>query len=317
MSKPLNIPLMALAAAFAIGGRTPSAHAATAYFVNQPATASLPGRASCHSDVLSDANSIELRPENATANRTSATAANGGTPTSYTYPKAGFDSSFWSETDRAGVNMRTRLNRADFTATGATTTRQLRDGACAWGLDEDILKAAAKAESQWYMSKGPNQGLGDLTSDASMCGWLHLSVPCYRSRGIFQVAPYWHEGWSGGGVTGPSDGGGDEAPSNLRRVVDLSTTYSVYDYSAHLRACREHKMPWLGSAYMATNDATPTSLSTQPNGVAGGSIRSGNGLTWGCVGVWFYGEWRPDDPNHYIQTVQGHFLTKPWQQPGF
>jgi hypothetical protein len=76
------------------------------------------------------------------------------------------------------------LTRRQITGNFTGTTDEIIQWvACKWGIDEDIVRAEARAESYWHQSQ-----LGDWTTDQSLCppGTWDGSG-CYQSYGILQV----------------------------------------------------------------------------------------------------------------------------------
>lgn len=73
-----------------------------------------------------------------------------------------------------------------------TTDEILQWVACKWGIDEDIVRAEAVAESDWHQSQ-----MGDYTNDRSLCPpgtWDGRG--CYQSYGILQVKHvYFQTAW--------------------------------------------------------------------------------------------------------------------------
>ncbi|MCC6236378.1 MAG: hypothetical protein IT299_02245 [Dehalococcoidia bacterium] len=71
-----------------------------------------------------------------------------------------------------------------------------------------------------------------------------------------------------------------------------STAFNA-DYAlAVLRTCYEGGYTWLQNGY-------------------------GAGDEWGCVGLWFSGNWRDQGALNYISVVQGHLSGRTWEQSGF
>lgn len=164
-----------------------------------------------------------------------------------------------------------------------TTDETLQWAAAKWGLPDDVLRAAAVAESGWYQDhKEPTgqpidkQGYGDFGD----CG------------GSPPGAPYGPEGPSSFGILqakwctlndATQDGYGGWP------WTELSTAYAADTYGAIVRACFEGWEVWLGPAYRA-------------------------GDLWGCVGRWFAGAWYSPGATDYIGRVQAALVAKPWRE---
>lgn len=71
-----------------------------------------------------------------------------------------------------------------------------------------------------------------------------------------------------------------------------STAFNA-DYAlAVLRTCYEGQYTWLQNGYAAGDE-------------------------WGCVGLWFSGNWKDQAALNYISVVQGHLNSRTWEQGGF
>jgi Transglycosylase SLT domain len=114
----------------------PPPAAAGAYFATLPPASALPSGAACASRVRR--HRWEPRPENFTANHT-------------TGRRVGPIEGASAEANRKLVP------RIDGSFTG-TTDEIIQWGACKWGLDEDILRAMAVVESNWYQSAVGDNG---------------------------------------------------------------------------------------------------------------------------------------------------------------
>jgi hypothetical protein len=146
----------------------PSAPSAPARFTTLPPGATLPSESECASRVRR--NSWEPRLDNYTAN--------------YRIPShqqiadlAPWDS--YSGQDPKADTLRRQIT-GNFTG---TTDEILQWVACKWGIDEDIVRAEAVAESHWHQSQE-----GDQTNDRRLCPpgtWNGTS--CYQSYGILQI----------------------------------------------------------------------------------------------------------------------------------
>jgi hypothetical protein len=128
----------------------------------------LPSEQACADKVLADP-SVEVRPENATANSSVGSV-------SVVVDGAG---QAWNDRNAARVT-------GSFTG---TTEQILRWGACKWGLDEDITRARAVTESSWRVSTE-----GDVTEDGAACATIGVDAPCAQSYGLLQVKGTVHDG---------------------------------------------------------------------------------------------------------------------------
>jgi hypothetical protein len=170
------------------------------------------------------------------------------------------------------------FSRVDGNFTG-TTDEIIQWTACKWGVDPDVVRAQAVVESYWHQTT-----LGDTTSNATVCAPHHPigSDPkqpgvCPESVGLLQVR---YQFWKNGF---------DE--------VETSTAYnSDYVYAAW-RSCYEGQETWLN-----TVDHVGT---------------YGPGDVWGCLGVWFSGQWHTTPAEQYIAKVKAAFQDRPWTQSSF
>jgi hypothetical protein len=170
------------------------------------------------------------------------------------------------------------FSRVDGNFTG-TTDEILQWTACKWGIDPDIVRAQAVVESYWHQDV-----LGDTTNNAAVCAPHHPigSDPkqpglCPESVGILQVRYHY---WGNGF---------DE--------VENSTAYNAdYTYAAW-RSCFDGQETWLN-----TVDHVGT---------------YGPGDIWGCLGVWFSGQWYTTPANEYISKVRTAFQQRTWTKSSF
>ena len=141
---------------------------ATWKFVTLPPGSPLPSESDCASRVRYS--SFEPRPDNDAANHQVPT-------TQQTAGLAPWNASI--SLDPQADSLRRQIT-GNFTG---TTDEILQWVACKWGIDEDIVRAEAVAESDWHQSMA-----GDYTSDQSVCppGTWNGSG-CYQSYGILQV----------------------------------------------------------------------------------------------------------------------------------
>jgi hypothetical protein len=142
-----------------------------------PPGSSLPSDSNCASQISTS--SFEPRPDNNAANHQVPTAAQIANLHPWN-PLIGMASS--SDTLRRRIT-------GNFTG---TTDEILQWAACKWGIDVNIIRAEAVAESHWHQSQ-----LGDYTTNQSLCPpgtWNGSS--CYQSYGILQIKyTYFQSEW--------------------------------------------------------------------------------------------------------------------------
>jgi hypothetical protein len=150
-------------------GRAPSTNSppptpsAAERFTTLPPGSTLPSETACASRVRRS--SWEPRPDNYTANHSIPTAQQ----------IAGLAS--WGDPKQDSI-----LRQITGSFTG-TTDEILQWAACKWGVDEDIIRAEAVAETHWLQS-----GLGDWTTDRGLCPpGIWNGRGCYQSYGILQI----------------------------------------------------------------------------------------------------------------------------------
>jgi hypothetical protein len=177
----------------------------TNYFYTLPPGSTLPSGSACASAVLAAGPSVEVRPDNTTANHT--------VPTD--------DLTNMRTTTNNGGAAPGSYNRVDGNFTG-TTDQILRWGACKWGFDENLVRAIAANESWWHQS-----GAGDVVSNTSECpsGAVYSNGGCALSYGIMQVKA------TDFGYTFPDS--------------HTSTAFDVDYKLAYQRACFEGNIPYL------------------------------------------------------------------------
>lgn len=162
-----------------------------------------------------------------------------------------------------------------------TTDEILQWVACKWDIDEDLVRAQAETESDWFQSY-----LGDFTDNQDLCppgtgypgAWN--GTGCYQSFGILQIKYLYNQ----------------SAWPMSRDDTAFSAEYAY----AVIRACYEGQAIYL-------NDRKP--LDGYP------SYHSGD--IWGCIGSWFSGNWYDQDAIDYINRVKATLKNKTWLLPGF
>jgi flagellum-specific peptidoglycan hydrolase FlgJ len=137
---------------------TPPTGPANGHFNTLLPGSTLPTGAACASQVRAAA---EIRPENATANNTRGSQSNANTRTDW----SGFKK---VDGDFAG-----------------TTDELIQWAACKWGIDEDIVRAQAIKESNWYQSaigdNGESFGITQVRTTAHQSAFQYTSVNAKNS----------------------------------------------------------------------------------------------------------------------------------------
>lgn len=260
MFKRLAVTAALIAACVAVPTETDAA----TYFGMLPVNASLPSEAWCASEVKPVA---EIHPSNATYNQRTGVGGN------YTYP---------------GVT-------GNFTG---TTDEIIQWAACKWGMDEDVLRAQAVAESSWLQNN-----YGDFSTSGSSCspllpianyppqypGDAAHNNQCPESVGMMQVRWLYHKSAFYSSPT--------ENSSTLTNNAILSTAYNLDYYAAIWRNCYNGVYTWL-------------------NTVERGATYSA-GDSWGCLGMWYSGRWRTQPALNYISAVQSHLANRTWEAAEF
>jgi hypothetical protein len=198
------------------------------------------------------------------------------------------------------------LPRVDGRYTG-TTDEIFQWAACKWGMPDNLLRAMAYRESQWYQYETnpsgrclPDYGCTDLFSSASAasrtyCNGLAAfghdyqvdfgSGICPKTFGIVSVMSWQDPSW--GRWRNNQNG---TFPFNRN-----STAFAVDYLGATLRGCYEGWETWLrdgGTGYSA-------------------------GEIWGCVGAWYDGNWHSVAADGYIFRVRRALITHPWLSASF
>ncbi|MEO5710589.1 MAG: hypothetical protein ABIQ59_12290 [Nocardioidaceae bacterium] len=188
-----------------------------------------------------------------------------------------------------------------------TTDENIQWAACKWGLSDNLVRAIAVRESDWYQyevySDGTcvlEHGCGDLVTRATpatrrYCSGLARSGVDYqrdlgagRCPKTFSIVGVmsWHDPAWGGMV----DNQNGTFPFNRD-----STAFALDYLGAFLRGCQEGWVSWLknnGSAYKA-------------------------GMIWDCVAVWYAGKWRTPAAEKYESLVRGALRDRPWLDPAW
>ena len=272
--------------------RGSQAPAAAGYFRSLPAGSwqDLPGDAACAAQVHHSA--WEPRPDNAVPNHTMPDLAAVHTALA-TRPRNtgnGYDPRWdgWL------------LPRVTGHHTG-TTDENIQWAACKWGLADDLLRAIAYRESDWFQHEVyadgrcvPRRGCGDDVgpdpTTATYCAGLAAAgepgdpedVPgaCPGTFSIVGVKSWEAPAW--GAMPGDQNG---TFPFNRD-----STAFALDYLGAFLRGCDEGWMLWLGNR----------------------SASYGAGDLGGCVGVWYAGDWQTPAALHYEALVRSAAAEHPW-----
>lgn len=238
------------------------------YYQLTPPGSAFRSDADCAAEVKARNNPWEPRPENSDVSQNK--GANQGAnqtvpPTTY---HVGPDTDDWNQA--WNDSYRTRIT-GNFTG---TTDQIFQWAACKWGWSDEMLRAEAVDESEWFQA-----GTGDNESrSAGHCPYDITSDPCPTSYGILQTKWYYHP---------PSS----DSRSTLSSYpyIRTSTAFEVDFFASMMRGCYDGMSTYLG-------------------GSSGGS----RGDAWGCVGSWYSGGWHDADGNAYISRVQGFLNQKPW-----
>lgn len=245
----------------------PSADGA-AYFPTLAPHAALPSGRQCAMEIRAG-KSWEPRPSNA--------AANQRVPTSVELAE------FHLAPIKGSFAPRDDFARVDGQFTG-TTDQILRWGACKWGIDENVVRAEAVAESHWRQDD-----TGDSSSDVAHCppgvgfpgAWDGAS--CKLSYGILQMKFTSFNGWP---------------------LSKDSTAFNVDFRLAYQRACMNGDISYLRRQIPAGG------YPTYPNGTT-------DQMLWGCMGDWFSGSWCDAGALRYIAELKSDLADRTWSKAGF
>ena len=190
-------------------------------------------------------------------------------------------------------------------APAGTTDENIQWAACKWGLSDNLLRAIAIRESNWYQyeiySDGTcvlEHGCGDLVTRAtpatrSYCRALARSGVDYqqdlgpgRCPKTFSIV----------GVMSWHDPDWGDMPDNQNGTFPFnrdSTAFALDYLGAFLRGCQEGWVSWLGNEGAAYKP----------------------GMIWDCVAVWYAGEWRTKAAEKYEGLVRAAMRDRPWLDP--
>jgi hypothetical protein len=179
-----------------------------------------------------------------------------------------------------------------------TTDEIFQWAACKWGLPDNTIRAVAAVESSWYQyltyRSGrcvTNFGCGDFGhSDRTYCDELAKFGRDYQSDygqgtcpGTFSIA----------GVMSYEDPDWGRWPGNQNGTFPFnrdSTAFAVDYMAATLRGCYEGWEKWLNH----------------------NNRNYGSGDLWGCIGVWYSGQWHSRAANDYIAKVKDMLADREW-----
>ncbi|WP_159538113.1 hypothetical protein [Aeromicrobium sp. 9AM] len=187
-----------------------------------------------------------------------------------------------------------------------TTDENIQWAACKWGISDNLLRAMAAAESTWYQdlhegdgSCVEKRGCGDMVDEATpasrtFCDELNRfgydysrdygEGICPRTFSIIGVMSWQDPDW------GPMD-----ENQNGTFPFNRDSTAFALDYAAsHLRGCMEGWISWL----------------SRRDGFEKGDV-------WGCVGVWYAGDWKIPAARDYTARVKSLMNDRIWLQPSF
>jgi hypothetical protein len=205
---------------------------------------------------------------------------------------------------------------------GATpsTDMILRNAACKFGLDEDVMRAQAMQESGWQQG-----GAGDLRTGSGSCiqggfGSLYnqaiaepdgnviptVSNGCCQSWSLVQTKVFYQ--W----MTWP--------------MIMRDTSFATEYLGATARTCMDGGyVNYMSGGTSSQYWTDYSNYSTNPDGYNGtvpnyyaGSNPSlqptnKNRMLWGCIGTHYAGyDWYDSIANPYIQDVQQHLHVRDW-----
>jgi autotransporter family porin len=235
------------------------------HFSTLPPGSALPGGAACAGRV--PRRGFEPRPENAVANRTTATGEQ----------LAIFRADSWVAVDeRARTYIRQRIDGA-FTG---TTDEIIAWAACKWGLEDDVMRAAAAVQSEWRQPLEGGVAVGDCPPGVTPAG----DGSCPHVFGIFAVN---YDAEASAHSTWPA----------LRD----STAFNADYMGGFLRMCFERYVTWL-------DDPSVTPAADGPY-VAGD--------VWECLGFASAGRWRNPEARAFTASVRDAYDGRPWTSASF
>jgi hypothetical protein len=155
-----------------------------------------------------------------------------------------------------------------------TTDETIQWTAWKWGIDEDLVRAEAEAESTWD----------------------HYALSFVRpgddgvSFGLFEIKVGVHKGFDP-----QADGGGSPSPGGGSAGASMSLNADYYGYV--IRAAMNGCEGWLADADTATHPYPATDTDE---------------AQWGAVGRWFSGAWWRGSSDAYRSTVRDDLDKRDW-----
>ena len=187
-----------------------------------------------------------------------------------------------------------------------TTDENIQWAACKWGISDNVLRAMAAAESTWYQGlRAPDgtcvqqRGCGDMVESATAdsrtyCDHVAGFGRDYQGDYGEGICP---KTFSIIGVMSWQDPDWGQMPGNQNGTFPFnrdSTAFALDYAAAHQRGCMEGWVTWLD---------------------ARGDFDRGD--LWGCVGVWFGGDWKIPASVQYAERVKSLLDERFWLRPDF
>lgn len=186
---------------------------ARGYFSILPPGSALPSDAACAARV--NVSSWEPRADNDVANHTVAAQ-----------PNTLGNFSQWNTTWNATYKPRITGNYT------GTTDEIIQWAACKWGWSDNVVRAQAVVESNWYQSM-----VSDFVArSAGHCTFDYVGDPCPTSFGIIQVKWYYHPAVSS-----------SSSPQSSYPQIKTSTAFNLDLELAELRGCYDGMSTYLGN----------------------------------------------------------------------
>lgn len=188
-----------------------------------------------------------------------------------------------------------------------TTDEIFQWAACKWGISDNLLRAIAVMESTWYQGlvfpSGrcvTDWGCGDFVQSETpatdvFCAGISTYGHDYQADYGKGLCP---ETFSIAGVMSWQDPDWGPMPGNQNGTFPFNRDFTAFavDYlGANLRGCLEGWQGWAmsnGSGYHA-------------------------GDLWGCVGMWYAGEWRSAPALQYMAGVRHELRNLTWLDPSW
>lgn len=183
-----------------------------------------------------------------------------------------------------------------------TTDEIFQWAACKWGIADNLLRAIAVRESTWY--QGAVYASGRCVTDWGCGDFVDSETPATDTF-CWGISAYGHdyqadygrgicpETFSIAGVMSWQNPDWGPMPGNQNGTFPFnrdSTAFAVDYLAANLRGCYEGWEGWAmsdGSGYHA-------------------------GDLWGCVGMWYSGDWRSSAALGYMGRVRNELVHRTW-----